>query len=319
MSKYILQGLIVMLSYTAAAQTPRIKFTAPRLYPEGTAWYGSSGVFFVSSVTTGTISKVDANGNYSVFYEDRSLKSSYGMKVDEARHKLWVCTGDANYSIYSDPATYKKLIRLIGLDLSSGQKTDDIDLSNLVEGKHFANDLTLDASGNIYITDSYSPVIYKVNKQMQASVLSTNELFKSIDVGLNGIVWHPGGYLIVAHSTNGALYKVRLDNPNMVQTIETGVFFPGADGLLLDGEGNLALVQNKGTNKVFQLRSFNNWNAAKVIAGTLLVDRFDNPTTLAKKGNQLYALNAKLNELTDPTEIPSKEFSLQLVRFVPMR
>lgn len=47
-------------------------------------------------------------------------------------------------------------------------------------------------------------------------------------------------------------------------------------------------------------------------------DRFDNPTTLAKKGDRLYALNAKLNELIDPVEVPSKDFSLQLIRFVPM-
>ena len=239
------------------------------------------------------------------------------MKVDTRRNKLWVCTGDANYSFYSDSSTYKRLARLISLDLTSGQKIDDINLSNLVEGKHFANDLTLDEAGNIYVTDSYSPVIYKVSQQLKASVFVQNDLFKSIDVGLNGIVWHPKGFIIVAHNTNGALYKI--DMSGKVQKVQNNTFFPGADGLLWDNAGNLALVQNKGVNKIYQLRSADNYRSAEVIESTLLVDRFDYPTTLTKKGNQLFALNSKLNKLTDPTEPPAKEFSLQLVRFVPMK
>lgn len=318
MLKYLLKSLLPFICCVAAAQTPRINFTAPKLYPEGTAWYSTDSVFFVSSVTTGAIVKVHPNNTYSVFYADASLKSSYGMKVDMPRHKLWVCTGDANYSIYSTPATYKKMIRLIGLDLTSGLKIDDIDLSNLVPGQHFANDLTLDANGNIYITDSYSPAIYKVDTRMKASVFSQNPLYKSIDIGLNGIVWHPNGYLIVAHSTNGALYKVSLKNPDVAEKIDAGTFFPGADGLLFDGMGNLAVVQNKGTNKVFQLRSADNWSTAQVTGSTILLDRLDNPTTLTKKNQQLFVLNAKINELSDPTRPPSSKFSLQLVRFVPL-
>lgn len=312
--KYMLPALITFLFFSAAAQTPRINFVAPLLYPEGTAYY--NGSFFVSSVTTGTVGKVDSRGNYSDFYVDPSLKSSYGMKVDTKRNKLWVCTGDANYSRYSEPSTYKKLIRLISLDLSTGRKIDDIDLSNLVAGEHFANDLTLDDAGNIYITDSYSPVIYKVDAGLSPSVFAKNDLFKSIEVGLNGIVWSPKGYLIVAHNTNGELYKVDVKQPANITKVKIKWFFPGADGLLFDAQGNLILVQNKGVNKVFQLASRNNWQSAEINGATLLVDRFDYPTTATLMGVKVYALNAKLNELTDPTEPPSKEFALQLARFV---
>lgn len=319
MIKYILPAITLLTFFTSPAQTARINFPAPMVYPEGIAYYPAAKVFFVSSVTTGNIGKVDLNGKYIIFYEDHSLKSSYGMKVDLKRGRLWVCTGDANYSIYSNSTTYKKLARLISLDLSTGQKIDDIDLSNLVAGNHFLNDLALDAIGNIYITDSYSPVIYKVNLEMKPSVFSQNEFFKSIDIGLNGIVWHPKGFLIVGHSTNGALYKVPTDNPDLVEKIRIDGFFPGADGLLVDQQGELALVQNRGANKVYNIRSVNNWQSAKIIAATLLVDRFDNPTTLSKKDGSLYALNAKLNELSDKTRVPSKEFSLQRVRFVSVQ
>lgn len=308
--------LILCIHYETAAQTKRVNFTAPMLYPEGTTFDPAKKVFYVSSVRTGTIGTVDEKGMYKVFYEDPSLKSTYGMKVDGNRNKLWVCAADANYSLYSDSTTYKKMSRLIGLDLSSGRKTDDIDLARLIEGKHFANDLTLDDQGNIYITDSYSPVIYKIDAQMKPSVFAKNDWFKSEDVGLNGIEWSRDGFLIVAHNTNGQLYKIDLLQPERITKIQIKTFFPGADGLLWDAAGNLILIQNKGVNKAFQLVSKDNWQSAELKGYTLVEDRLHHPTTLTMKDGMLYVMNSKMNELSDPTAHPSKEFSLQQIRFV---
>lgn len=308
--------IIVLIASTAWAQTPRINFKAPMLYPEGTAYHPAKNIYYVSSVKTGTIGTVNVNGVYQPFYEDSTLKSSYGMEVDVKRNKLWVCTGDANYSKYTDSATYRKLARLISLDLQTGRKKDDIDLSNLVEGKHFANDITMGDKGNLYITDSYAPVIYKVDAQMKPNVFARSDWFKSEDVGLNGIEWHPKGFLIVAHNTSGLLYKIDMAQPERITKVQMKTFFPGADGLLWDAEGALVLMQNKGANKIFQLTSKDNWQSAEVKAYTLLEDRLHHPTTAALNNNKVFVLNSKLNEETDPTAIPSKEFSLQQVRFV---
>ncbi|MBO9659394.1 MAG: hypothetical protein J7527_11270 [Chitinophagaceae bacterium] len=312
---FIKAVLFTQLCYT---QTTRITFKAPLFYPEGIAVNATSGDFYTGSVKTGTIIKVSPQGAVAPFYSDTSLKSSFGMKVDAKRSKLWVCTGDPNYSDYKDSSTYKKMIRLIGIDLSNGKKTDDIDLSNLYPGKHFANDLTLDDRGNIYVTDSYSPVVYKVDASGKASVLTQSDWFKSIDLGLNGIVWHKNNYLLVAHS-DGHLYKIDLSDPARITRVQHDSFFSGADGLLFDGEGSLILVQNKGTHKIFRLHSTDNWQSAKVVAATAATDRFIQPSTAVQRGSQIYVVNSKLNELNDPTAIPSKEFSFQEVRFLPMK
>jgi len=135
------------------------------------------------------------------------------LKLDVKGNRLRVCTGDPNYSIYQDASTHKQMIRLIALDLVTKKKSVDIDLSHLFEGKHFANDLALDGRGNIYITDSYSPVIYKVNEKGVASVFAQNDLFKGEGIGLNGIVYDPTGFLLVVNDATGALLKVSIANP----------------------------------------------------------------------------------------------------------
>src|SRR5690606_5669833 len=127
---------------------------------------------------------------------DTGLKSAYGLKVHPDGKTLYACIGDANYSIYSTPKTRKKMIRLIGLDIMSGKKTMDVDLSDLVAGEHFGNDIAFDSDNNIYMTDSYADVIYKITPEGQASVFSQNQMFKTEGISLNGIVYHPDGYLL---------------------------------------------------------------------------------------------------------------------------
>lgn len=307
--------LLAMISSAALAQTGRINFKAPLFYPEGVAYDETGQRFFIGSVKTGTIGTVSEAGMYAPFYVDSSLKSSFGMKVDKLRGKLWVCTGDATYSQYSDSATYKKMIRLIGLDLQKGTKTDDIDLSALYNGKHFANDLALDNAGNIYITDSYSPVIYRVDAQGKPSLLVQSPLFSAVDVGLNGILWHKAGFLLVINGSQGQLYKIDLAAPNTITAVKQPAFFPGGDGLLWDKDGGLVLAQNRGTHKIFKLQSKDNWQSCELVGATAATDRFKQPSTTTLKDNKVYVLNSKLNELTDPTAKPSVEFSLQQAVF----
>ena len=317
--KHTILLLAASMAFCAAfCQTPRITFKAPKAYPEGVAYNDKTNTFYVSSVKDATIGTVDAAGNYKPFYRDTALKSSYGMKVNAAKNQLWVCTGDANYSDYADTETHKKMIRLIVIDLLYGKKVQDINLSKLYNGKHFANDLAFDEKGNAYITDSYSPVIYKVDVQGKASLFAENELFKGEDVGLNGIVYHPQGFLITVNNATGAILKVAINNPANVTKVKINQLFPGADGLLWDAQGNLVLIQNESLDKANQLVSTDGWATATVKAATSITDRFQNPTTGVVKGGQIYLLNAKLNELSDPTKKPSDEFSLQQVVWKPM-
>lgn len=307
----------VFVCIAAATITPRIEFEAPEVYPEGVAYDSIGKIYYVSSARLGTIGKVSPQGKYTIFYSDNSLKSSYGLKISPDGKRLYACVGDANYSKFKSAETDKKMARLIGIDLKTGKKMIDTDLSKLISGKHFGNDLTFDKTGNAYITDSFANAIYKVSPDGKPSVFAQHDLFKSEGVSLNGIVCHPTGFLIVANGGTGSLLKVDLKNPSNVQKVKTDQFFMNADGLLLDGK-DLIMVQNGGVNKIYRFQSTDNWMSAKVKAATGPDDHFMFPSTATRANNEIWVVNAKFNELVDSTNVPSKKFTLQKAIFKPV-
>jgi len=318
MKKYIILLLAAQLTW-AQGPTKRIEFEAPESYPEGVAFDKATNVFYVSSARLGTIGKVTKDGKYSELYSDSTLKSTYGLKVHPDGKRLFVCVGDANYSKFSTPETKKKMARLISIDLKSGKKLADIDLSTLVPGEHFPNDLVFGNDGSVYITDSFADVIYKVDSKGSASVFSKSELLKSAGVGPNGIVFHPEGFLIVANNGTGALVKLPLANPEKGEKVKIDQFFPSADGLLLNDNNTLTLVQNGGVDKIFKLKTADNWITAQVSESTSVEDRFAFPSTATTSGSETWIMNANFSELVQGNNVPSKKFSLQQAVFTPVK
>lgn len=317
--KKISLGLILFCVWGAIHAQNKIEFEAYDIYPEGVAYDAATKAFYVSGVRHATIGKVTMTGVYTALFQDTTLRSTYGMKLDPSGKKLWVCAGDANYSKYASTATHKKMIRLIAIDPATGKKLNDIDLTNITEGKHFANDLIFDTQGNIYVTDSYSPSIYKVDASGNATLFVTSPWFWSANIGLNGIVYHPAGYLLTVNSGAGAIFKVSLSDPKNITKVKIDQFFPGGDGIVLETNNTIALVQNQSVNKVFKLVSNDNWQTAKVTMATKPQALLAQPSTIAMAGKNIWVLNSKLNELADSMHVPSKKFSIQLAQFVSVQ
>jgi sugar lactone lactonase YvrE len=318
MKKLLILFLFAQIGW-AQEPTKRIEFEAPETYPEGIAFDSKANTFYVSSARLGTVGKVTKDGKYTELYADKSLKSTYGLKIHPDGKRLFVCAGDANYSKFSTPDTKKKMARLLSIDLKTGKKVADIDLSGLIPGEHFPNDLIFDGSGNAYITDSFADAVYKVDASGKATVFSKSELLKSAGVGPNGIVFKAKGFLIVANNGAGALIKIDLANPEKSSKIKIDQFFPGADGMIMNNENTLTLVQNGGVNKIFKIKTSDNWNSAEVIESTSVEDRFAFPSTAAMAGNETWIMNANFSELTEGNNVPSKKFSMQLAVFKPVK
>ena len=290
------------------------------LYPEGIQYSSLTEKVYIGSYFKGKIITMDLYGNINDFVIDDNLVAVVGIAIDEKNNRILVCNSDAGISLKSDDSTIGQLAEVISYDLRTGKKLQAIDLSELYQGANFLNDLVLDDNGNIYVTDSFSPVIYKIDKNNIPSVLISSERFSVPQgaFGLNGIVFHHDNYLIVGKSFGGILYKIPLDSPKDFQEIEIGTSVNSLDGLLLSNNV-LLLASNNFTGApfdeaVYRIETSNNWNSGNIKNIFTDLDGIY-PTTLTEINNGLFVNFGYFPELIDPNSTPNDNFKLQKVVF----
>lgn len=155
-----------------AAFPERIDFVSDRLYPEGIAYSSQLDKFLVTSIPFGKIGTVSVDGQYKDLINAPELISAIGMKV--AGNRVFVCNSDRGVSVKSTPESSFQTAELLVFDLNTGllERRTDLDALLPQPQRNFANDVTLAPDGTAYVTDSFSPVIYRVASDGTASVLS---------------------------------------------------------------------------------------------------------------------------------------------------
>lgn len=294
-------GRVLKFDVTGQALTVR----KPALYPETVEYNRESAKFLLSSLRDGGIYEVDAAGNVSLLVDDPRLCSVLGIAADAPHGRLWAVNSDLGASSKPSSAGPKKLAGVGVYDLRTGKPLNYVDLAPLVEGPHLMNGIAVDSDGNAYVTDSFSPVIYKVDPRGVPSVFVRDDRFAGEGINLNGIVAHPDGYLLVVKKSDGALFKVPLAQPTRFSKVEIDAQFVGGDGLTLIGKNDLVVVSNRtpgaAPNSAFALSSDDAWHTAKLKAAQALGDVY--PTTAVLKNGTLYVVHSNLNELiTSPAE-----------------
>jgi sugar lactone lactonase YvrE len=217
----------------------------PALYPETIEYNSKDDKFLLSSFRDGAIYEVDRAGSASLLVDDPRLCSVLGIAIDAPRGRLWAVNSDLGASVKPSGAGPKKLAAVGVYDLTTGRAIDYIDLAPLADGPHLMNGIAVDAAGNAYVTDSFSPIIYKVDPEGHASIFLRNERFAGEAINLNGVVAHPDGYLLVIKKSDGALFKVPLAQPTQFSQVSVGTPFVGGDGLTLVGKKDLVLIANR--------------------------------------------------------------------------
>ncbi|MDJ0567568.1 MAG: SMP-30/gluconolactonase/LRE family protein [Pleurocapsa sp. MO_192.B19] len=281
-----------------------IAIVRDNLFPESVEYNPNTDQFLLSSVTEGSIYTTNEDGSVSPFIEDERLISSIGLAINEEQNRLFVLNSDGGSSIRSSPETENQLATLGIFNLSTGELIDYVDLSSLrPEEPHFVNDIDIDDEGNAYVTDSLSPIIYKVDPEGNPSILLEDEQFAGEGFNLNGIIAHPNNYLIVTDSNDGLLYKVPLDNPEQFTQVQLDRSLGNTDGLLLADEDELVVVSNENaisefndesSNQVFSLQSDDNWESAEIIDELDLGnDAF--PTTANILDGEILVLDSKFD------------------------
>ena len=297
----------------------KINFSKEALYPEGVSHDAKGQRFLVSSLRFGTIGSVSYTGEYTPLVEDADLISTIGIKVDEPRNRVLVAVSDPGAGLKTSPATAGQLAAVGIYNLANGNRMHFVNLGALRPNKmHFANDITLDPQGNAYISDSFSPIIYKVDVNGNATVLYEDDRFATQpgEFGFNGIVYHPSGYLIVAFSKENKVYKFPINNPSSYSEVQLNTTLMGPDGLLLSNNGKqLIVVNNAGgvmPGKVMSITSEDMWATGSLQTTYETGAVF--PTTATAYKKEIFVVYAYLNRLFSGAS-PVTEFSIQKVPF----
>lgn len=288
-----------------------VSFTQAALYPEGMEYDASNHRFLVSSLTRGAIGQVADDGTYTPFADSPQLVATTGLQLDVSRNRLLVAVSDLGGTPRSSPTTTGQLAALAIFNATTGQPVNYVNLGTLRPNQgHFANDVASDNQGNYYVTDSFSPIIYKVDAAGTATVfLEAPQLATPTgQFGFNGIVFHPDGYLLVGHTTRAALYKVPLANPAAYAAVTGGPSLAGIDGIMLQDNQNLLVVSNA-QNNVVRLNSADAWGTAAARGAFATGTTF--PTSIARRSDsETYVLYSHLDVLLSGQPTPASKFEL---------
>jgi len=284
----LLLGLALPSATTAAAPFPDRIELPDNFRPEGIAT-GRGHTFYTGSLGDQGIWRGDYRTGEGDFLVEEG-GPFVGMKVDSF-DRLWVAGGPAGTGFV--------------FDADSGEA---IETFAFATAPTFVNDVvvTTDAA---YFTDSMRPAIYRVPIGPGGTIgdavtlpLDPAEIgFVAGAFNLNGIDAIPGGAtLIVVNSAAGALYTVDPDSGDAARIDLGGASVGFGDGILLHGR-TLYVVRNQ-LNLIAVVRLAPDL-ASGIVDDEPITGDFDVPTTIARFGSSLYAVNARFRPPGTPPPV----------------
>lgn len=285
-SPYILAAALVLSSGMASADVrlhaedrTLLQISDQGLYPEGIEYDAERERFLLGSIRRGEVVAVQADGSTTRLVEDDRLRSVVGIRVDAARGRLLVTSSDYGVAERSTPEDRFQTAALGIYDIETGRPLQFVNLSSLRPGEDkFVNDLAVDAEGNTYLTDSLAAAIYRVSPDGRAELFLTHEDFRGPGFNLNGIAVHPEGYLLVVKKSEGALFRIPLDEPESFTRVTLSPPLPAPDGIVLADDTHLVVITNRAGetvgNAIHLLRTDDGWSTASVVETRASTDTY---------------------------------------------
>lgn len=258
----------------------------PEVIPESVAYDQAGDRFFIGSIHKAKIMARDKTGAVREFSSlADGLWSVSGLKVDQKRGVLWACTNAFPQMKGFDPKDDGRS-GIFKYSLKTGKLLKKYLLDDRNE-KHALGDLTLDSRGNVYASDSSSPVIYRI-----AESKDTLELFlRSEDfTSLQGMAITPDQKTLFVADYSKGIFRINLQSKEFIQ-LNPGenITLLGIDGLYYFG-GKLIAIQN-GVNPQRVIEFTVNSHNSSISAQRTLESgnsRFMEPTLGVVVGEELY-------------------------------
>jgi len=260
-----------------------------QVFPEGVAFQPSTGDFFVSSTTDGTIFRGNLKqGAAQVFLAGGAdgRTNATGLKVDD-RGRLFVSGGATGFMFVYNVA-------------------DGTLLANFITTQRptFINDVTVAPNGDAFFTDSQSPLLYRVYTNSSGALaieswlnFTNTALQYQQGFNLNGIaVTNDGKYLITVQSNTGKLFRIATASKEVEEINLGGQSVTNGDGILLDGR-TLYVVRNR-DGQIVKLQLAEDYGSGSLVS-TTSNPLFAYPTTIAKANDRLLVVNSQFDKRGD--------------------
>ena len=286
----LLVAMVAAFALPAAAAPADVIVLPGATSAEGIA-NGGGTTFYAGDLFAGDIFRGDVQRGTAELFIDNTLEDgrmAVGMAADLEHDLLFVAGGFTGQAYVYDTVTGSTVATY-----RFGEANTSL-----------INDVALTKDG-AWFTDSFQSRLYfvPVNEAGVPGSFSTLQLTGpaaaiSGQFNLNGIQATPNGKtLIVAHSTNGALYTV--DPVSGASAAIAGVSVPNVDGIVLLGR-HLWAVQGGNSNQVTRVQLSAHLTSG-VIEEVISSDLFQVPATAARFGSRLAVVNAKFDTGFPPT------------------
>lgn len=236
--KYFVLVFLILFSFCGKKQKIENKNQADTLKfvksidgfktPESVFYYPQKNLIFISNIngnpsekdSNGFISVIDTNGNVQAMFWVKGLNAPKGMGVFDT-------------ILYVTDIT-----ELVRIDISRGIIVDKIK----IKGSAFLNDIAVDKSGNVYISDTKKGIVYKYSNG------TTTEYLKNLKA--------PNGLLIdndtLFVGCDKKLFKVSLVDNKIIKTTQSPTAIDGlkkldkSNFIISDWTGNINKLNSTG-------------------------------------------------------------------------
>jgi sugar lactone lactonase YvrE len=248
--------------------------------PEGIS-SGPGGALFVGSIPTGAVYRADARtGAGAILVPPHQGRAATGVKA--SRGLLYVAGAATGHAYVYDART--------GADVA------DLELTT---SPSFINDVVLTRKA-AWFTDSRNQQLYRVARDGSGKpagpavrIPISGDFAYDDDpatTDANGIVSGHRGALLVVQSRTGLLFRIDPKTGASTRVPLKGGDVLNGDGMLLRGR-TLYVVQNR-LNRIAVVRLDRRVRSGRIV-GTITNGAFDVPTTITKRGGDLFAVNAR--------------------------
>jgi sugar lactone lactonase YvrE len=319
-----LPGFAAVISLLDSGSAPLVRsqtvatLADSTFWPEGMDYDSRTGRYYVASVRHRTIAEVEKGKVVRELWprERAGIGAVLGLRVDSNRGVLWATLAGIPQMAAFTPHD-STIAALVRVRLSDGSIERRWDLPPAPLG-HVLGDLAVSPLGDVFVTDSNDPALYRLRPGSEILERITSPLFRS----LQGVAPTPNGSIAYVADYSHGLLRVDLRSGDVTRLDDA----PGSTSLGCDGiawhRDAIVAVQN-GVSPARVMRFVLDGAGRRIVRADVLDRNYkiaDEPTIGTIVGDQfVYVANSQWDKYTGSgARKPEKALTAPVLLAVPL-